>query len=1271
MPLYTRSIGRRVFFSALLCLIHAPEAFAASAEDAALAPVVVADFADGKPALTVGPGEKRFGHVYGVGPGKHPYSSYEGKRRSILKSVHQGSDGRPVLVADEPLSADIFGAMNLASGTFSGWFRSGKVMSEGGLLVSGWGYAVGSPRGTRHWALGIRDHQKQEKAGRLYFSASDVKLDAISRRPLDLSGDWIHLAVVWDADGGSRLYVNGEVASASPKSQASADEGQRGGLPPVRFPLQRLQIHADAMGGMRDLKFFDQPLNAKGIAALYRKQEPGRAMVEPVPLNRGARLARLGWDRAEQEAFIPVESGKPLLIKEATVLEAKEELRPAGWMAVDGFAGSGFPWWYHGYRDTGKARELHLTLDPSVRPNYLVGSGVFTGRLVGKGEKGADLALGGSGAWFGQMVPEGEFGSPMIIRQEKGVLEEIHFYQVLPTASPMPDEAYSLGLAEGEAFSPGEQRHFKAAYGEADRQWLLTTATAPEATAGFRTLPALRPLHLVSAPMNGDFALGSIALHLQTKRKAEPVRAQVVVHDLLWPGRVYARFELLLEPSAQGATSLHDLRLDLRDTFLPKGSKVWLSVTFEDEMELAIGKGGSQLALQPAEDAAKAKGLWREWEWRTVRDYFESISEPRPWASMDADAESGWWLRVYAPAYEAVDTGLRRLLTYFPGDPLFEATFQFTHPQTPDPSRAIALPESDGAPRWAVLSRECLLLYKEFINWWIDHRQHPDGEFGHWYGDDSDLLQDWPDLALITDPDGKVRRSLGMFADGVAGSYRLKDGEPVIRNGLNVRWTDELHAYEEGLNVQPHDFLLHYGDPVRFQRLLDTVSRYDGFLLKPEKNGMRAFAGEKETGHLFWSSGKTPEGNFRNKWNPLILHAGLMSAWYHDHPETWRLLESVGRWMLTRQQEADTSWKGGAFPLMTALQRHTGSLQWLEPYFDRELWESQRAMVLTGYPNVFDRLKELNREATFRATFEEPAIRYQRLGTEALGANDPRYLQGWVDWKLTGDRAHLYPALEALYRRLKFTMPVNTQAGQSGDRVAIPKPLISQLYLGGVPASRNRSFYPDFAVSYEGLDDTFAAMVLENTPSHLKILLYSFEEKPKKGKIITWALERGLYEVTRQPEEGAENEEPVRSELRLERGEGFEITLPPKTSWVVNVRQLKRDVPHGPLGDAAFVPGESHYAEGTLTVPLYNLGVTPLKGVLVRLLSEKGDVVAEETLKELPPVANWKLGRAELRFALKAKPGQRLILEADPESKHPEITRRNNRVKVELPTEVR
>ncbi|HWL53615.1 MAG TPA: LamG-like jellyroll fold domain-containing protein [Chthoniobacteraceae bacterium] len=1264
MPILRRLLPPCLLPFATLLLVHAA-AISAAAGDGTPEPVIAADFADGAPALSVGPGEKRLGRTFGAGPGKHPYSAYEGKRASILKYLHRDRDGTMVLAPQEPLSADVFGALNLASGTFSGWFRPGKVMKQGGALVSGWGFVVGTPRGKQLWTLGVRDGQKPEKAGKLYFAIPGEGLNAISKKPLEPGPGWTHLAVAWDADSGARLYVNGELAGETWSPGARQPATTPVGTPPI----QRLRIEADPKGGVRDFQFFAQPLNAGGIAALYRKEKPTPAMLEPTKTNRALRLTRLGWQEgAGKGGSIVVSAGKPLQIREAAVLDAREELRPAGWLAVDGFTGSGFPWWYHGYRDTGQPRELHLKLDPAVPVNYLIGSGDFTGKLAGKGE----IALKGGGGSFAQPVAAEKIGGEVTIRQDQGVLEEIHFYQVGPVeeATAGGDGVQGLVPAKENVFSPAAARHFRAGYGDVDRQWMLTPATA-KASSEVQTLPALRPLHLVTARGKDDFALGAVALRLATKGQSKPLRAQVVVHDLLWPGRAFGRFDLLLEPAAEGSLSRYDLRFDLRDTLLPKGNQLWLSVTFEDDVALALGEGGSQLALVPAQDAAKAKALWRTWEWRSVRDHFESISEPRPWAAMDADPETAWWLRVYMPGYEAVDTGLRRLLAYFPGDPLFESTFQFTHPQAPDPSRSIALPENGDAPRWAVLTRECLLLYKEFVHWWIDHRQHPDGEFGHWYGDDTDLVQDWPDLALITDPDGKVRRSLGALADGVAGSYRLKDGEPLIRNGLNVRWTDALHAYEEGLNVAPHDFLLHYGDPVRFQRLLDTVSRYDGFLLKPEKEGLRTFAGEKEEGQLHWSTDRAPEGSYRQKYAYILLHAGLLSGWYHQHPETWRILEAVGRWTLARQQEPDPDWKGLAFPLMVGLQQHTGSLQWLEPYLDRDLWKNRRALVLekqpAGYPNLFDRLPETDRAATFRATLEEPATRYASLGTENLGGGDQRYLQGWVDWKLTGDPAHLYPALEALYRRLKFTMPVNTEAGQSGDRVAIPKPLISQLYLGGVPASRNHSFYPDFAVSYEGLDDTFAAMVQENTPASLKVLLYSFETKPKEGKIITWALERGLYEVTQQPEEG--EGEPVRSTVQLERGEGFGITLPPKTSWVVNVRQLKCEASGGLLADAAFAPGESRYSHGTLIVPLYNLGVAPLKEVPVRLLSQTGETLGEAIVKELPPVADWKLGRAEVRFALKARPGERFTLVADPEGRQPEITRRNNQVGVKISVE--
>ena len=67
--------------------------------------------------------------------------------------------------------------------------------------------------------------------------------------------------------------------------------------------------------------------------------------------------------------------------------------------------------------------------------------------------------------------------------------------------------------------------------------------------------------------------------------------------------------------------------------------------------------------------------------------------------------------------------------------------------------------------------------------------------------------------------------------------------EENLEAGLNRRTMDPLHAYEEGVNVQPYVALLDYGNPVRWERLLATARRYDGHLLTNPDNGVRRLRG--------------------------------------------------------------------------------------------------------------------------------------------------------------------------------------------------------------------------------------------------------------------------------------------------------------------------------------------------------------------------------------------------------------------------------------------
>jgi hypothetical protein len=57
------------------------------------------------------------------------------------------------------------------------------------------------------------------------------------------------------------------------------------------------------------------------------------------------------------------------------------------------------------------------------------------------------------------------------------------------------------------------------------------------------------------------------------------------------------------------------------------------------------------------------------------------------------------------------------------------------------PSKIYAVPA--GAPAWAVAQREGLERLTDIIDWWIDHRLRPNGEYGGGWGDDCEMWRHW------------------------------------------------------------------------------------------------------------------------------------------------------------------------------------------------------------------------------------------------------------------------------------------------------------------------------------------------------------------------------------------------------------------------------------------------------------------------------------------------------------------------------------------------
>ncbi len=1011
-------------------------------------------------------------------------------------------------------------------------------------------------------------------------------------------------------------------------------------------PVERLVIHPRAEGALTALRVYDAPLSPAGVQALYEGRAPQVAEVEPARTEPEARLTALGWAQPPAATLPVAHAGRTLRFRQAPVLEAQEGKRAAGWLAVSGFPGENFPWGYHGYKQ-GVPTELHLQL--GLAPNWMTGSATGFQGTVREGEAAA-APLVESAPWFQRPLAGGS--AELTLRQEAGTLSRLEFYHVGEEAGPLPEggRAYPLRLAAELPLGGEKALEMISTYPGADRLTFTPyqrESRAKEATA----LPALATWHLATAPATKEETLGGLALRLRLAPQAEPGRALIVVHDPYTPFRELARVECVLAPSPTGE---YTVRLDLRESLLLPGLNLWVSVTLERESALRIGNHGSELVVYPAADAALAAERWKAWEARSVRDRIERLSEPRPWKNVSADPETSWWLALAAPVYGQIDSALLRLMARFPKEHTFRAWYAFTHPDAPASLEEIALPQVGKHPEWAVLTRECLRQYQAFLDFWIDERQIANGEFGHFYGDDTDLVQDWLDMTLISDPRGKVAGSLDLLAHNVAttftllggregpGSERRVAGQPIIVDGLNVRWTDALHAYEDGLNVQPPDFLAHYGSAVRFERLLATASRYDGFILTPEKEGQRRFASEGE-GTAFVNT-KYLAGSAADKYWPLMLHAGLTVAWYNDDPALWKLLEEVGRGELAGPRPVRAS----SGPLLQALFHKTGEVKYVEPLLDAALWKSERIARPEGLSaNNLLRLPGLNREATLRELQSDAAERYSNHGSEKLGWSDDRHLRNWLEWQLSGKEEPLLVGLRALYRQWVFLMPAYTLAEQSGDRVSPPKQLISQLYLGGVPGSRNRHFYPDFAVSYRGFGDDFAARVEENTPQKLRVRLYSFAEAPASGELRVWALEPGRYGVV------LNGGEP--SEHTLRRGEGLPLTLPPGEEFVVEIAQIERSAEPALLPDAAVQ--QVRREGGAVVVAVCNMGMAPLEaGGTLTLRDAEGKELVKKGLPAVPGVKDWKPGQVVVTF--EEAPARATRVEISLES--PEITPCNN-----------
>ncbi len=1123
-------------------------------------------------------------------------------------SSQTGRLGKALHIAAEgQITYDAVGNLRAEAGTVSFWWKpdgppgrlSFPLFSASYEQHSTWDFNfLRVEWNGRQFAARVRDRN-------LVFSSLTV--------PQEYTGDlsrWRHMALSWDELDGLRFYLDGRPVAAAPGPlHLKARLDQFGLL--ARAVTPHHTSGTENAGSLDEVRIYDRALPSAAIRELAEGREPADA--GPAFEPPAAHLAgRYGW--ADCESRSPTSLGKDcgipdavagaaLHVRKVAVLEGRDIVAPDKgkfWLkGADGKRETTWPMVGHGYTEEGKRYRLKLPAEPW---NYLR----ITGNLVGKIFAGSDLlfertAQTGELSYFSLSNPR-EI-TELIVERESGVLGDVEALEI-------------------------------------KRERVPPNAAAPAAL----TIRGQGP-EIAFPPAATDLPVDAVRLRAITG--AARSFLTVAVHDPVNESRDLLNFEARVAGAA-------DLLLDFPDIILPAGQSLKLSLIDSGAPSLRSAVE-AQVILSTPEKARREHLAQRLVQ---IRDSFQMLSEARPWMLIGRSGNPSREEQRLRRRLKLVDELLALLEDVRRIEPQHEITSAYwgwIHRWEAPPPLEIAAatpPPASGIPLWAYQQTILLRQFRQVTDWWIRNRQIPSGEMGGGLGDDTDMVQNWPGVALLDGPAPEIARSVRAVVEACY-------AQGMVERGLNARRMDALHAYEEGMNALAPAFLLDFGNPILFERMMETAAHY------ARLTGVNAAGHRHFRSYQYGTNDLVEEGYHAREdiYSHLIFHPGLYVAWYNGHPGTKSLLVEFGRSLLAHWQRETYPQlaRGIYFPTDEVLNRatpnnETWNLLWglFELTGDREfLWlleqavkagDFGRAQAVNGpWLRLFrDALPAMEKDSRGRA------IHDHNLQTDQVGL-----VARALAWQARGDKALLEDAQAALVRHMAQNLDLYTEAEQFTDRIWIPTLAVQRARLGGVAHFRN-AIFPGHAVSWENTGGEVAALVPEARPDYLRAEVFHTGTSERKVIMRVWGLENGAYSVS--------DGNGTRT-MKLKRYAPVALTLPPRRAVTVTIRQQARGTPFEQLPDLAVAPEDLRYdaATDTLEVVVHNIGGAPAAPFAVEVAGQRLSGPRLEAPLDLKPKT------ATLRFpGLRQRGLTRAEVVLNPDERYEEITDANNRASVKF-----
>lgn len=1205
-----------------------------------------------------------------------------------------GTPGWAIEWADDGvLSWDAPANIQAQRGTLSFFWRSRYPVGEAPFVLFRTGYADHSS-----WDMAWMRIDWNGKGFDAFVTDANLARTRVSfalpERPA--ADTWLHLAFSWDETRGVAFYVNGEEMARQGVAfykggSADFDTGlDQFGLAGRVLSPHQVQSRYNFLRGsdFAELRIYDRMLDNPSIARLARNET--RVSAAPVDKHQ-AWLFRHGWHQRK---------APPLLTAPVTRFRKVEftdtrDLKQWMWKATDGIAETTWPGVYNRSRLPGRddyfqlpdwntyvegGKNLDLSL-PDEPVNRIELRGAAYGELLYRPDADSPyrrLAKRPQGAVRSVYEFEAVQGGQLRFANsaQETPVQEIQAYQV--SAAPEPQgvvkQTYTIRSSVRPDFENlAPLRDFIAGRFAADEQ--ATVVALPRGT-NMRRRDAtdnqqMQPLvHILipsgvshppaGKPVTRSWAYGwenmyhgldGIAIDLP----ALPIKAthgsaialNIRVKDPIWPARDMMDISVSVKPN-----EARSLWLDMRDRILT-----------DDSFYITIASASPEFSADLL-DGAEIRLVFKERKEAIAehtRDRFLQVRDN--WGFLVEEHTTSQRQRSYQRAHKDISDLLRVDPDHQPGRTYWnymsynsQGSLPFTQPEAPA-----------GVPLWAFRQTEDLKLARHFINWWIDERQVDFGDFGGGISDDSDMVQQWPGMALMGVDEEKINRSITALADAA-----YKNG--MFTHGLNTIETDELHTYEEGINTNSAMLYINWGDPLTLERLMETVRAYDRIIMRNPQGNM-LFASNWYGGNKIY---REPNWSWQKPYSFPMIHPLLVLGEFNADRRSHELVTGLsdgymayaytaedGQWVLpneinwhtgeVRGGEMNQGAGSGDVPnLFWAAWRWTGEDRYLKPLDYR---------IARGGPGVLARLNE---------NIIDVLGKRDDWGQSLLEAaqQDARGFEGVVAWETTGDKRYLEEVFGWGIQHKTRRMYLMTEGHWWTDRVEASHNLLQRTRLGGVALSRNL-FYPGHTVSwsFDKPDDAVNLGILLPRPDRkaFKVIAHNLSDETINARMTGWNIAPGKWRL-RGGVDTTGNDQPdnisIEREFLFEKSRAVTLAFPPGKTLVLDVEWLEETSPVERRPDIGIGRGDVQRKGNNLLVTVHSLGHQGAPPARLLLEDDQQQILAQVAVPAMPAPKDLQPVTRQLELRLpKDFDVQRGVLRLEMAGE--EVTLLNNRLELD------